>query len=103
VEAAVNEKDPGLRALKIESLQSLVRDAGDARVALPRLAAFVKDKRRRQPGDACTPASDAIPGDVQAAITVMTLAARSSSFPLLLDSLDLTGANPGGYEIAGAG
>jgi len=102
VEAAVSQSDAGLRAHDIRALAPLARERDDARVVLTSLAAFVREKRRRQPGDACSTTLDAIPGDVQAAITVMTLAAQTASTSLTLDTLDLAGVDLRGADISGA-
>jgi uncharacterized protein YjbI with pentapeptide repeats len=45
---------------------------------------------------------DAIPGDVQAALSIMVIAAQAVPAALRLDSLDLTGANLRQSDIAGA-
>lgn len=100
VEAAISEPDAGLRSEKIVGLGALLRDEDNARQALPRLTAFVREKRRRQYGDTCSASTASAPGDVQAAITVMVVAANLTNSPLQLDSLDLTGVSLRGTQVS---
>ena len=102
VDSALREVDDGLRSEKISALRSFLSDTSRARIALPRLAAFVKAKRRRQPDQRCTPLEATVPGDVQAALTTMVRGATTLASPLLLDSLDLTGAGFRNDKLAGA-
>ncbi len=102
VDSAVRETDDGLRSEKIRALAALLDDTSRARIALPRLAAFVMAKRRRQPDQRCSVAEPTVPGDVQAALTVMVRGSTVRESPVLLDSLDLTGAGFRGDKLGRA-
>ena len=102
VDSAVREVDDGLRAEKIAALASYLDDTSRARIALPRLGAFVRAKRRRQPDQRCGVAEPTVSGDVQAALTVMVRGSTTLESPLALDSLDLTGAGFRGDKLGGA-
>ncbi len=102
VDSAVREIDDGLRAERISALARYMDDTARASAALPRLAAFVKAKRRRQPDQLCSVTEATVPGDVQAALTIMVRGSTALATPLRLDSLDLTGAGFRGDKLGGA-
>lgn len=102
VDSAVREIDDGLRSEKITALALFLDDTSRARIALPRLAAFVKARRRRQPNQRCSLTEPTVPGDVQAALTIMVRGSTALASPLLLDSLDLTGAGFRNDKLGGA-
>jgi uncharacterized protein YjbI with pentapeptide repeats len=102
VKAAVSQSDAGLRSNDIQALMSLARDKDEARVVLGSLTAFVREKRRRQPGDECTTTMSSIPGDVQAAVSVLIVASRTAVTSLTLDTLNLAGVDLRKADIRGA-
>jgi uncharacterized protein YjbI with pentapeptide repeats len=100
--AAAVDADPAVRSQAILDLEPLARDRDDARVVLPALLAFVREERRRAPEHACNASLESIPGDVQAALGMMVLAAQAVPAALRLDTLDLSGASFRQAGIAGA-
>lgn len=98
--AAGLSAQPELRSERLLALLADVSKPKNAKVATPKLMAFLRTRRARAGRTPCDGSGNsALPSDMQAAVTLLVAAAFATDSPLTLDSLILSGVGIRGKQL----